>query len=71
MWEHEYDDRIKNAFKGNKNATLAMTLGLRNEAYELRLYTSLKFVVDIFLVYELDEKFQWNGYQGNRKLYRY
>ncbi len=70
IWDHEYEDKIANAFKGNKNALLAQTLGLKREAFELRLFTSLKFTVDIFLMYKINETFQWNGYQGQRKLYR-
>ena len=70
VWEHEFDNNITNAFKGNKNAMLVQTLGLRREAFELRLYTSLRFTVDIFLMYKINDTYQWNGYQGHRKLYR-
>jgi hypothetical protein len=70
IWDHEYEDKIANAFKGNKNALLVQTLGLKREAFELRLFTSLKFTVDIFLMYKINETYQWNGYQGQRKLFR-
>ena len=70
MWAHDYDDVIGKKFKGNKKAMLGLTLGLKKEAFELRLI-SFSYTVDIFLVYKLNDEFQWNGYQGMRKLYRY
>jgi hypothetical protein len=69
MWVHEYDDSIGTKFKGNKKAMLGLTLGLKKEAFELRLISS-SYVVDIFMVYHLNDSFQWNGYQGDRKLYQ-
>ena len=71
MWDQEYNDLIKKAFKGNSNVMLRKILGLRNEGYELRLQSKYNFVIDIFIVYELDDKFQWNGYHNNRHLFRF
>ena len=48
-----------------------MTLGLKNEGFELRLLNSLGFTFDLFLMYKLNETYQWHGYQGNRQLYRF
>ena len=67
MWEHDYDDSVFNKFKGNKNAMLVQTLGLRREAFELRLFTSHFFTIDIFLMYNVNATFQWNGNHINIK----
>jgi hypothetical protein len=70
MWDHEYDDSILEKFKGNKKAMLAQTLGLKREAFELRLLSSKFFTMDIFLMYNLNESFQWNGklfYKKNKR----
>lgn len=50
---------------------LALTLGLKKEAFELRLLTLHKYTIDIFLVYKMNDTYQWNGYQSLRKLFRY
>ena len=71
MWDYEYEDKIKQYFRGNKEVTLGIELGLIEMAYELRLFTSLAFTIDIFLMYKLNNTYQWNGYQGERKLYRF
>ncbi len=47
-----------------------MTLGLKNEGFELRLLNSLGFTFDLFLIYKLNDTYQWHGYQGNRFYYR-
>jgi hypothetical protein len=69
MWNYDYDDRILEKFRGNEILYLYQTLGLIREAYELRTIYS-RFTFDIFLVYKLNETYQWNGYQGNRQLFR-
>ena len=52
---------------------LVLSLGLKKEAFELRLITRLGFTVDIFLIYKMNNtsEYQWNGYQGGKKLYRF
>ena len=70
MWDYEYEDKILQKFRGNKNAKLAMTLGLLKQGFELRLISSLSYTIDIFLMYKINTTYQWNGYQGNRVLYR-
>jgi hypothetical protein len=47
-----------------------MTLGIPKEGFELRLLTHDGYTIDLFLMYKIDEKLQWNGYQGNRVLYK-
>jgi hypothetical protein len=47
-----------------------MSLGLIREAFELRLLSTSEFTIDIFLIYKINATYQWNGYQGNRNLYR-
>ena len=69
MWDYDYENKILQKFRGNINATVVSTLGLVKEAFELRI-TSNNFMFDIFLVYKSNETHQWNGYQGNRQLFR-
>ena len=69
MWNYDYEDKILETLRGNKILHVYSTLGLIREAFELRTI-SKGFTFDIFLVYKLNETYQWNGYQGNRRLYR-
>jgi hypothetical protein len=47
-----------------------MTLGIPKEGFELRLLTDDGYTIDLFLMYKIDDELQWNGYQGNRVLYK-
>ena len=69
IWAHEYDDRIKKHFLGNKIVRVWGTLGLKNDSYEFRLYND-QFTFDMFLVYKLNLTHQWCGYQVNRVKFR-
>lgn len=71
IWDYEYEDKILQYFRANNKARLGMTLGLIKEGFELRLLTDLGFTIDLFLMYKVNNEYQWNGYQGNRVLYRY
>jgi hypothetical protein len=75
MWNDHYENKILEKFRGNNFTSLILTLGLVKEAFELRLQSINKqrthrFSFDIFLIYKLNETYQWNGYQGNRQLFR-
>ena len=69
IWSHNYEDKLLKKFLGNKIVNVYSTLGLVKEAFVLRLL-SQDFSFDIFLIYKLNETHQWNGYQGNRQLFR-
>ena len=69
MWNYDYDDRILETFRGNSNLSIALTLGLLEEAFELRLFSASKFTLDLFLMYKFNKTYQWNGYQIKRHLF--
>ena len=69
MWDYDYEDKILQKFRGNQFARLLLKLGLVREAFELRI-RSYGFMFDIFIVYKSNATHQWNGYQGNRQLFR-
>jgi hypothetical protein len=70
IWSHEYDERVKRSFLGNKVVRLWSTLGMANDSYEFRLFNDV-FTFDMFLVYKFNSTDQWCGYQVNRIKYRY
>lgn len=69
IWSHEYDDRIKQHFLGNKIVRIWGTLGLLNDSFEFRLFND-KFTFDLFLVYKINQTHQWCGYQVKRYKFR-
>lgn len=69
IWAHEYDDRIKKHFLGNKIVRIWGTLGLLNDSFEFRLFND-KFTFDLFLVYKINQTHQWCGYQVKRYKFR-
>lgn len=69
IWAHEYEDRIKQNFLGNKIVRLWSSLGLVNDSFEFRLFNDV-FTFDMFLVYKFNSTSQWCGYQVGRVKYR-
>lgn len=69
MWDHEYDEKIFKHFTNNSYAYVYARLGFKDKGYELRLFASF-LIVDIFLMYKINETYLWNGYQGDKKFYR-
>ena len=69
IWAHEYENKIKKHFLGNKIVRVWGTLGLVNDSYEFRLFND-KFTFDMFLVYKINDTHQWCGYQVKRYKFR-
>lgn len=70
IWAHEYEEKIKSHFLGNRIVRVWSTLGLTNDSFEFRLFND-QFTFDMFLVYKFNSTDQWCGYQVNRVKYRY
>ena len=67
MFADEYENTIKNTFKGNPILTLWMTNGLKNKGFELRM-SGCGYSFDIFLHYKLNKKKQCTYFHGNNKI---
>lgn len=62
-WAHEYDDRVKKAFLGNKIVRIWGVYGFQNDSYEFRL-TDEWLAYDILFAYRHNETHQWNSFHG-------
>ena len=71
MFNYDYDPKIFREFRKNTSeARVVMKLGLVREAFELRIFTVNSLTVDIFLTYKINDTYQWNGYQYERRLFQ-